>query len=326
MKKNLMALLSVVLLLVLPAGCRQASSGEASPDSAAVSGQADERLYVVSTIFPGYDFARQVAGEHVRLDMLLSPGSESHSFEPSPQDIIKIRECDVFIYAGGEGDAWVDDILASIDTEGKQIMAMTDLVKTVPEEIKEGMEDQDHDDHDHEPTMDEHVWTSPQNAMQISRAIADTLSVLDSANAAAYRSGAEAYCAGLEQLDAAFREVVDKAVRKTLIFGDRFPFRYLADEYGLDYYAAFPGCSTDTEASAKTVAFLIDKVNAEQIPVVFHIEFSNEKMADTICESTSAEKRQLHSCHNLSKADFEGGVTYLTLMYRNVEALKEALC
>lgn len=336
MKRFLSILLPLALAVMLCAGC--------SP-SAPQKDDSGKKLSVVSTIFPGYDFTREVAGEHVELAMLLPPGAESHSFEPTPQDIIKIQNCDVFIYVGGDSDTWVAGMLDTMDTSGMEIISLMDLVETVPEEIVEGMEDDhdheedvqhdhedghedehDHEDgHGHEYEYDEHVWTSPVNAMKITEAISDTLCSLDGENGDAYRANCQAYVRKLAELDASFRNLVQDAARKTLIFGDRFPFRYLVDEYGLDYFAAFPGCSTETEASVQTVAFLIDKTRAEKIPAVFHIEFSNEKMADTICEATGAQKLLLHSCHNVSKAQFAAGVSYLELMNQNAAALKEAL-
>jgi zinc transport system substrate-binding protein len=172
---------------------------------------------------------------------------------------------------------------------------------------------------------DEHVWTAPLNAKQIVRVISEAMSQMDKDNAPLFKSNATAYMKQLDGLDAAFREAVRSGVRKTIVVGDRFPFRYLADAYGLSYFAAFPGCSTETEPSAATVAFLIDKVKSEHLPVVFHIELSNEKIADAICEAAGARKMLLNSCHNLSQSDFSKGVGYLEVMRGNVNALKEAL-
>lgn len=294
--------------------------------------QPNEKLKVVTTIFPQYDFVRAIADDNVELTMLIPPGAESHSFEPTPQDIIRIQDCDLFIYVGGESDTWVDDILGTMDTSNMSIMAMTECVKTVEEEIVEGMEDDDesldngHDsDEDDGHEIDEHVWTSPKNAMLIVQAISRELQRLDSANEVLYRNETERYLAELETLNASFEEVTREAVRKTIVFGDRFPFRYFADEYGLQYYAAFPGCSSETESSAQTVAFLINKVTEEKIPVVFQIEFSNGQIADAICEVTGAKKLLLHSCHNVSLDDIANGVSYLSLMTQNVVNLKEAL-
>ncbi len=309
--------------------------------------QADDgKIKVTTVIFAPYDFVREIAGDKVHLTMLLRPGAESHSYEPSPQDIITIQNSDVFIYTGGENDVWVDRILGSMDTSGMKIIRMMDSVKLVEEEIVEGMEDadhnheghdheeeeaEDHEGHDHEVhdheeiVYDEHVWTSPANAALIVSAISGALCEADPANAALYRQNTTAYQAKLAQLDAAFSSITFSAKRRIVVFGDRFPFRYFTDRYGLEYYAAFPGCSTETEPSAATVAFLIDKIRAEHIPVVFHIELSNERMANTIASETGAKKLLLHSCHNLSKADFDKGASYLSLMNRNVEALREAL-
>ncbi|WMM25851.1 metal ABC transporter substrate-binding protein [Tissierella sp. MB52-C2] len=290
-----------------------------------------EKISVVATIFPQYDFVREIAGENVELTMLLPPGSESHSFEPTPRDIAKIQDCDMFIYVGGDSDSWIKGILESIDTSKMKIISLMDTVDVVEEEIVEGMEndhghDHDHDDDHHEESeYDEHVWTSPRNAKIIVQAISEVLCDIDKDNSSIYRQNTTSYVAKLDELNMDFKNAVDAGVRKTIVFGDRFPFRYFADEYGLEYFAAFPGCSTETEPSAGTIAFLIDKVKTENIPVVFNIELSNEKMADIICEATGAKKLLLHACHNIAKSDFEKGISYLDLMTANLEAIKEAL-
>jgi zinc transport system substrate-binding protein len=207
------------------------------------------------------------------------------------------------------------------------ILKLMDMVEVVEEEIVEGMEheEDDHEEDGHSPVLDEHVWTSPRNAKVIVAAITEALCELDGDKAEFYRQNAAEYLASLDGLDASFRAVGEGAQRKTVIFGDRFPFRYLTDAYGLSYFAAFPGCSTDTEPSASTVAFLINKVKSEQVPVVFHIELSNEKMADTISEAAGVKKLLLHSCHNVTRRDFESGANYLDIQKANVENLKEAL-
>ncbi|MDR2176484.1 MAG: zinc ABC transporter substrate-binding protein [Treponema sp.] len=488
------------LVPALPAGARKDA------------GTTEGKLNVVTTIFPPYDFARTITGGKAALTMLLPPGAESHSFEPTPQDIIKVQNCDVFIYVGGESDAWVETILESMDTSRMEIITLMDCVEVVEEVIVEGMQDEEegHDhghSHEHEeftredikdraltdwagdwqsvyphlldgtldpvwehraeegdktaqelfeenkahyvtdvdrititadsmsfyrngvpatarytyrgsavtdlddgslwvrykfeaagnppagapkyimfsdhlhapartehfhvyasntsfdeltadtnpvnyPTYypaamtkgdivtemigheheeeeeaeyDEHVWTSPRNAKLIVRKIADVLKQRDPANAAEYERNTASCLAKLTELDASFQTITDGAKRKTIVFGDRFPFRYFADAYGLSYFAAFPGCSTETEASAATIAFLINKVRSENIPVVFHIELSNEKIADTICEETGARKLLLHAVHNVSKRDFDRGATYYGLMSANVQNLREAL-
>jgi zinc transport system substrate-binding protein len=321
MKKLSPFVLSAFMLVVLMAGCGQSGNPE-------TDGNADERISIIATVFPPFDFAREIVGDRADVAMLLPPASESHSFEPTPQDIIKIQNCDVFIYVGGESDEWVSGVIASMDTSKMKIITLMDCVTPVEEEVVEGMEDEEEPAdaaEPEEPEYDEHVWTSPKNAKLIVQKISDALCETDPVNASSYRQNAEAYQIRLDELDAKFQAVVDDASRKTIVFGDRFPFRYFADAYGLDYFAAFPGCSTETEPSAATVKFLIDKINDEGIPVIFHIELSNEKMANAISESTGAKVLLLHACHNISKADFERGVSYLDIMTQNVDALKEAL-
>ena len=324
------AFIPASVLLLLLSGC--ASPGTAGSEDSG-------KIRAVATIFPQYDFLRQIGGDHLELTMLLKPGAESHSFEPTPADMITVSQSDLFVYVGGDSDAWVETILESVDVSEKEIVTLMDCVETVAEEDVEGMETHghahDHDDedptaadgdHDHEEAeQDEHVWTSPRNAVRIVEKLRDALIAVDPENAGDYTQNAADYIDRLNRLDQEFQETVDTAKRHTIILGDRFPFRYLADAYGLDYYAAFPGCSSESEASAKTIAFLIDKVKEEKIPVVFSIELSNEKMTDSICEATGATKLQLHSCHNVTRDDFEQGITYLDLMERNVQALKEAL-
>lgn len=320
MKKYFLPILIILLLATLLNGCGQAvKPGEA----------AGGRISVVTTIFAPYDFVREITGDKADITMLLPPASESHSYAPTPQDIIKIQNCDIFVYVGGESDEWVRGVLESMDTSKMKIVTLMDCVTVVEEEIVEGMEEEKQADTDadepEEPEYDEHVWTSPKNAKLIVQKLSDTLREVDSANAADYGQNTSDYLARLDELDAKFQAAVDSAARKTIVFGDRFPFRYFADAYGLKYFAAFPGCSTETEPSAATIAFLIDKVREEKIPVVFHAELSNGKIADTISEATGAKALLLHACHNISKDDFINGVTYLDLMTQNAETIKEAL-
>ena len=312
MKKIISVILCMAAVLAVCCSCEKT---ETKKD--------DGKLNIVTTIFPPYDFAKNAGGEYVNVSMLLKPGMESHSYDPTPQDIIKIQECDLFIYTGGESDEWVKDILESGDKKPKKVLAMMDIVDTVEEETVEGMEKEENDGDEIE--YDEHVWTSPKNAINITASITNALCQLDENHQASFTQNMMAYRRDLLLLDDSFREVTDNAKRKTIVFGDRFPFRYLADEYDLKYYAAFPGCSAETEPSPSTVSFLIDKVREEKIPVVFSIEFSNGKVADTICESTGAKKLTLHSCHNVTQDEFDSGISYLSLMQKNVQALKEAL-
>jgi zinc transport system substrate-binding protein len=303
-------------------GLSACGAGDAEKESATSD---DGKVKIMSTVFPGYDFSREIAGDKADVTMLLPPGSESHSFEPTPKDIIEIEKQDIFIYVGGESDEWVSEILESADTSKLTTIKLLDEVKAVEEVVVPGMEEEEEEEESGEPEYDEHVWTSPENAKLIVQKITSELDRIDSANAQVYDGNTSAYVEKLNTLDAEFQDVVKNAKRKTLVFGDRFPFRYFADAYGLDYSAAFPGCSTETECSAKTVAFLVDKVKSEKIPVVFHIELSNKKIAERIAEETGAKVRLLHAAHNVSKDEFESGKTYLEIMQENASTLKEAL-
>lgn len=320
------------------------------------SGKDEGKINVVATIFPEYDFLRQIGGDHINLTMLLKPGAESHSYEPTPQDIMSINKSDVFVYVGGDSDEWVKSIIESVDMSKKNVVTLMDCVDLVEEEVVEGMTPEKEEEEaeaaeksedsgksedaektedtkgtsadseeEEEVEYDEHVWTSPRNSKLIVQKLCDNLCEADSKNAEEYKKNTEAYLAKLDQLDGEFKDVVSSAKRKEIVVGDRFPFRYFVDSYGLTYYAAFPGCSTDTEPSAETIAFLTDKVKQDGIPVVFHIELSNAKVCNSICENTGAKSELLNAVHNVSKTDFDAGITYIDLMEHNVEVLKTAL-
>lgn len=292
----------------------------------------ENKLTIVTTNFPSYDFARAVVKDNkdVNLKMLLKPGAESHDFEPTPQDIIDIKNSDLFIYTGGESDEWISDILDDIDTDKTKVIKMMDLVDVKEEEIVEGMEDEEHEEeeehHDEEEVeYDEHVWTSPVNAIKIVNALRDEVVSIDNDNKKVYEDSAKEYTDKLEKIDNEFKDIVKNAKRKEIIFGDRFPLRYFVDEYNLKYYAAFPGCSAQTEASAKTISYLVDKVKEDKIPVVFHIELSNGKIAEAISKETGAKVLEFNTAHNISQKDFDAGVTYVDIMEENTKVLKEAL-
>jgi len=301
--------------------------------------QEDTPLEIVTMIFPGFDFARQVAGEGAQVSMLIPPGADSHSFEPSPKDLLAIRNADLFIYTGGESDSWIERILASMGEEAPETLRMMDVVTVLAEEHTASMQadhDHDHDtaactdethhhDHAHAEEMDEHVWTSPRNAIVIVDAIADKLCRIRPEAAETFRVNAAAYTAQIEEIDRAFSEIVASSPRDLIIFGDRFPLRYFVAAYGLRYDAAFPGCSEDSEPSVRTVISLVDTVRAEGVPVVFHIEYSSQKTARILAEETGAQLRLFHGCHTVSTEEIEAGATYVSLMQQNVEALKEAL-
>ena len=315
----------ILALLLLLSACGQSTEEDTDPD----------QLTVVATVFPAYDFARAVGGDLADVQLLLPPGTESHSYEPTPADILAVQDCDLFIYLGGESDTWVETILESVELRG-QTLRMVDCVPLLEEETVEGMEsyEEGHDhDHDHEEApglgevvgYDEHVWTSPKNAARITRAVGDKLAELDPANADTYAANSADYAAQIEDLDREFADFFAGVEDRTMVFGDRFPLRYFAEEFGIDYYAAFPGCSTQTEPSAATIAFLTDKVREEHIPTVWYIEFSNHLVADSIAESAGVKTAMFHTCHNVSADDLAAGATYVSLMEQNLETLRENL-
>lgn len=303
MKRLIAALLCLCLMLC---GCN------AQPEKP----HDETKLQIVCTSFPAYDFAREIAGDRAELTLLIKPGSEVHSYEPTPKDMIRIQESDLFICNGGESEQWAKTLI----TPELNTIYMMDCVDTV-EESADGIYNAENG----EPELDEHVWTSPLNAIKISEEICNALCKLDTDNAEAYKTNFTAYKAQLMALDREFRQVIKNSGKHTLVFADRFPMRYFALEYGLDCYAAFPGCSSETEPSAKTVAYLIDRVRENKIPAVLYMEFSNQKMADVICEDTGCKKLPFYSAHSVSAEQFEQGVSYLDLMRINLNSLKEAL-
>ena len=287
--------------------------------------ESNEKVSITTTNFPAYDFARAVAGDEADIKMLVKPGAETHDFEPTPQDIIDIKNSALFVYTGGESDEWIEGILEDIDINKTKLVKMMDVVEVVEEETVEGMEHESHHEHEEEAEYDEHVWTSPKNAIKIVDAIKDELSKISPRNETLFADNSKIYIDKLSELDQKFQDIIKAGNRKTVVFGDRFPLRYFVDEYNLNYYAAFPGCSDQTEASSKTVAFLVDKIKNERIPVVFKIEMSSGKLAETISNETGAKVLEFQSAHNISSDEFNAGVTYVDLMEHNLSALKEAL-
>lgn len=309
-------IISILLCAAIMLGISACGSADVKSDNG--------KINIVATIFPEYDFARAVAGDNANIKMLVSPATEIHSFEPSPQDIAAVQNADLFIYIGGEGDAWVEKILSAVDTSKMKVLKMMDTVSVVEEEIVDGMEAEEESDSD-EIEYDEHIWTSPKNAMAMVNAICGAISEIDKENADIYEKNAAAYNAEIQAVDDEIKQVVDAASKKMLVFGDRFPFRYFADEFGLSYYAAFPGCSGETDASAATVAKLVKRIEENSLPAVFYVELGNHAMADSIANQTGTKALMLHSCHNVSKEDFDNGVTYVDLMKNNGETLKQGL-
>lgn len=323
---------AVFAVMLLFTGCSTGDDARA-PAGAGAIGSADcdaGGINVVTTIFAPYDFVRQLsAGTDTNVSMLLTPGTEVHSYDPTVQDIIKISNCDLFVYTGGENDEWVNDILESLDHPVRTFRMIDNVNSVVEEEVKEGMQTTGHihnpDEDEHEYEWDEHVWTSPLNAEEITCGLADELIRIDPENADVYRNNLSSYITQLDVLDAEFHSIIDNAPHKIMIFADRFPVRYFTEEFGLDYYAAYSGCAADAEPSAATMRFLIDRVRDENINAVFYIEMSDERIADTVCEETGAKKLLFHSCHNVTKDEMEKGATYISIMKANLENLKIAL-
>ena len=316
----------------------EASSAMVTTDAQSVP---EKHLNIVTTIFPEYDWVREILGdnaENADLTMLLDNGVDLHSYQPTAQDILKISTCDLFIYVGGESDGWVSDALQEAANKDMKVIDLLDVLDDAvkEEEIVEGMEageehgDGEDEEHEEEegPEYDEHVWLSLRNAKVLCEAITNALTEIDPDHAADYRSNLTSYSEKLDALDAAFQSAVDSASRKTLLFGDRFPFRYLVDDYGLSYYAAFAGCSAETEASFRTITFLADKADEFGLTSVLTIESSDQKIAQTIIQNTK-EKNQniltLNSMQSVTSNDVAAGSGYLSIMESNLDVLKEAL-
>ncbi len=282
-----------------------------------------DKTTIVATTFAPYDFARQIAGDSAEVIMLLAPGEESHTYEPTPGDIMKIQQCDLFVYGGGESERWVDSILSSLDSEVKTVKMM-DVVELCKEEHDPSEHNEEHF-HDETEEYDEHVWTSPLNAIEIVKAISSELISVDGENEEIYTKNTDRFISDLATMDKKMQEMISSSKRNSIVIGDRFPLMYFTERYSLEYESAFPGCSAQTEANPATMARLIKKVEDENIGVVFKIDLSKGTVADTICQETNAKIETLYSCHVISAECFEKGETYLSLMERNFDALKSAL-
>ena len=350
MKKILSILLTTTIAVLSLTGC----GGSAGAAAAAPTASGGNSLKIVTTIFPEYDWVRNILGEHAAdadLTLLVDNGADLHSFQPTADDILTISTADLFVYVGGESDEWVSDALKQAVNQDMVVIDLLDVLgeDAKEEEIVEGMEaehehgeeghdhdeeDGDHDhedaDHDHEeePELDEHVWLSLRNAGLYCGAITDALSKLDPANADSYAANNAAYQEKLTALDQAYRQAVDASAEKTLLFGDRFPFRYLTDDYGLTYYAAFVGCSAETEASFETVVFLANKVDELSLPVILTIEGKDHRIAETIRDNTADKDLKIlsmDSMQSVTASEIAAGADYLKIMEQNLEVLKQAL-
>lgn len=286
---------------------------------------------VVCTVFPQYDFTRNIArGADINIKMLLPAGSEAHSYEPSPSDIKAINDCDLFIWVGGESEAWAKKLIASSELDGEKVLSLMEVTGLLHEE--EGLAGEksghhDHDgDHSHgEDEYDEHVWTSPKNAIKIAEAICEKLCAVSPENSEVFRENTENYTEELRGLDAGFERVSENSNGKKLVIGDRFPFLYLAHEYGFSYISAFSGCAEQTEASLAVISELIETVKRDKIPIVFAVDFSSGKLAKTIAYESGAEVLRLYSCHTVSVDDMKKGEDYISLMTKNLQNIEKAV-
>ncbi|WP_455093243.1 metal ABC transporter substrate-binding protein [Parvimonas micra] len=305
------------------------------------------KLKVVTTIFPEYDITRAIAKDKVDLELMIKPGVDVHSFTPTPQDIKTVQNSDIFVYGGTEHDKWVENLTKSIDMKNKKVVKLVDGIQQLEEESVDGMKHEHHhddekedehnhdhkhekkDEHDHkdesEKELDPHYWTSPKNAIQMVKTITNALVEKDPDNAEFYKENAKNYIKQLEGVDKELHDVVDNAKIKKVVIADRFPFRYLFKDLGLEYRALFSGCSVESTASAGQIKKMVDYVKENKIPVVYHIEMGKGELAETVAKNSGSKVKLLHSIHTVTKEDFDKGVTYIDLMKQNVEALKEGL-
>lgn len=329
MKKNLLIILAAILMAACLGACGTETKAEA---------QNNDKLRIVTTIFPEYDWVQNILGDNpggAEVTLLLDNGVDLHSYQPTAADIMKISGCDVFVYVGGESDEWVEDALRSAANKDMITVNLLEVLggKVKEEELVEGMEGEEEEgeeggEEEEGPEYDEHVWLSLKNASILVGAIADAIEKADTGNAEVYKKNAQAYVDRLNELDKKYEAAVSEASVKTLLFGDRFPFRYMTDDYGLTYYAAFVGCSAETEASFETITFLAGKVDELSLPCVMTIEGSDHKIAETIVQNTKSKDQKIltmDSMQSTTSKDAQNGVNYVSIMEGNLEVLKEAL-
>lgn len=329
-KKIFFIILAIVIIIII--GIALVIGGNKNKSNA--------KYKVVVSNFASYDFLRAIIGENkdVELTFLIGPGKDAHSYDPTAQDLIKIQDSDLFVYVGGEMEKWSDKVLNSLDTSGTEIMCIAEFVETMKEKDVDGAEEgHDHEDeyheegeeyeeHEHEEgTFDEHIWNSPENAIRMVDALEKAIKKIDSKNATKYKENADKYIAQIKDVDSRIQNIVDNKKRNRLVFADKMPMQYFIDYYKLEVSAAFDGCSTETEPSAQTIAYLQNKVKEEKIPVVLYIELNPGRVAQTIADETGAKAMQIQTLHNVSFDDFNKGETWVSLMTRNIEVLKEAL-
>ncbi|WP_432651286.1 metal ABC transporter substrate-binding protein [Huintestinicola sp.] len=331
MKKILSAIMAAALICTMTA----CGSGETKNNDSITGEKENDKLSIVCTIFPEYDWVRELTAgnDNAEITMLLDNGVDLHSFQPTADDIIKISTCDIFIYVGGESDEWAEDALAEAINKDMTVIDLLEVLgdSVKEEEVKEGMEKEEEDEHDHEEEgteYDEHIWLSLRNADTICKCISEKLGEKDIENKSLYDSNYAAYSEKLNDLDKLYSDAVSAGTKKTLLFGDRFPFRYMTDDYGLDYYAAFAGCSAETEASFETIAFLSGKTDELGLDCIMTIEGKDHRIAETIAQNTSSGSKKiltLDSMQGTTSEDVSNGTTYLSVMESNLDVLKEAL-
>lgn len=316
MKKIVSILILFALILSVLSGCNLKNDTHLNSD----------KLSIVTTIYPYYEFAKNITEDKAEIKLLLSPGAEPHDYDPSPSDIVAIEKCDIFIYNGGESDEWVEGILKSLDNKKVNAIRMMDYVEPICAESHHHEENENHNEHEeHAHEFDEHIWTSVINAKKIVQAICELTQSCDKDNAKHYYLNSQQYIEQLSALDAKFNSIINNSNQKYIVVGDRFPLRYFANDYGIDYVSAFSGCNSETQPGIATVIHLIDFVRENDIPVVIYLDFSSDNIAKLISEDSDAKVRKMWSCHNVTKEEFENKESYISLMNKNAKILEEAL-
>lgn len=338
MKKNIYFIFLAALIVCSLCACGTKNAGD---------GKETGKIKIVTTIFPEYDWVMSILGDHAdkaEVTLLLDNGVDMHSYQPTADDILKISDCDLFIYVGGESDEWVENALQEATNQDMVAINLLEVLgsSVKEEEVVEGMQEEDEDKHEHEdagdedeheheegePEYDEHVWLSLRNASSLVQSISDAIIRIDPGSAEDYKNNTTAYIDKLNALDKEYSSAVSNASFNTLLFGDRFPFRYLTDDYGLEYYAAFVGCSAETEASFETITFLSQKVDELGLPAVMTIEGADHKIAETIVRNTQSKDQKIltmDSMQSTTSKDVANGTSYLSVMENNLSVLKEAL-
>ena len=320
MKFKKIFLIILAILIIMGIGYAMFKSGKSKI-------QETSKLQIVSTNFASYDFLRAIVGdnENIEVKFLIGPGKDAHSYEPTAGNLITIQNADLFVYIGGESEKWSEKILDSLDTNGTKIICISDFVDKIDEEEIDGAEEVEEDEE--EGSFDDHIWTSPSNAIKMVNTLEKTMEEIDSENSSKYKENADKYIADIKEVDTKIQNIVDNKVRDRLIFADKMPMQYFINYYNLKVSAAFNGCSTETEPSAATIAYLENKVKEENIPVVLYIELNPGRVAKTIADEVGNGCRamQIQTLHNVSLDDFNSGETWVSLMTRNIEVLKEAL-